>query len=68
MYVTSIAVATIEADEAVTSSDFLTIIGIALPKGANRVILVSFDHFASSDFNVWLQLWQVQSLTLEKGC
>ena len=37
------------------SSDFLKIMGISSQKGANRVIVVSFDHFASSDFNVWLR-------------
>ena len=30
-----IAVATIEADEAIASSDFLKIMGISSPKGAN---------------------------------
>ena len=31
-----IAVATTEADEAIASSDFLKIMGISSPKGANR--------------------------------
>ena len=54
-----IAVATTGADEAIASSDFLKIMGISPKKGATRVILVSFDHFASSDFNVWLRSWNV---------
>ena len=51
---TSTAVATTEADEAIASSDFLKIIGIAPQKGANLGDSCQFDHFASSDFNVWL--------------
>ena len=51
----SIAVATTEADEAIASSDFLKIMGISPQKEPTRVILVRFDHFASSDFNVWLR-------------
>ena len=51
--VTHIAVATIEEDEAIASSDFLKITGISAQNEPTRVILVSFDHFASSDFNVW---------------
>ena len=52
-----IAVATTEADEAIASSDFLKIIGISPQKEPTGVILVSFDHFALSDFNVWLRSW-----------
>ena len=49
----SIAVATMEADEAIhlifsESCVFLS----PTQKGPTGVILVSFDHFASSDFNV----------------
>ena len=51
----NVAVATTEADEAIASSDFLKIIGLSPQKEPNGVILVSFDHFASSDFNVWLR-------------
>ena len=54
----SIAVAAIEADEAIASSDFLKIMGISPQKEPTGVILVSFDHFASSDFNVWLRPWE----------
>ena len=50
-----IAVATTEADEAIASSDFLKIMGISPQKEPTGVILVSFDHFALSDFNVWLR-------------
>ena len=46
------AVATIEADEAISSSDFLKIMGISPQKDPTGVILVSFDHFAWSDVNV----------------
>ena len=35
--------------------------GISLPKGANRVILVSFDQSASFDFIVWLRSWEYSS-------
>ena len=45
-----IAVATTEA-----SSDFLKIMGISPQKEPTGVILVSFDHFTSSDFNGWLR-------------
>ena len=44
------------------SSDFLTIMGISLPpQKNNRVILVSFDHSALSDFIVWLRSWEYSS-------
>ena len=46
-----IAVATTEADEAIPSSDFLKIMGIPPQKETTGVILVSFDHFTSSDFD-----------------
>ena len=59
----TIAVATTEADEAIASSDFLKIMGTSPQKGANRMILVTFDHFTSSDFNVWLRSWSRMSLT-----
>ena len=49
------AVATIEADEAVASSVFVQIMGTPLKKLLVRVILVIFRHFASSDFKVWLR-------------
>ena len=49
------AVATIEADEAVASSVFVQIMGTALKKMLVRVILIIFGHFASSDFKVWLR-------------
>ena len=53
------AVATIEADEAVASSTassvFVQIMGTSLKKLLVRVILVIFGHFASSDFKVWLR-------------
>ena len=49
------AVATIEADEAVASFDFVQIMGTPLKKLLVRVILVIFSHFASSDFKVWLR-------------
>ena len=49
-----IAVATIEADVAIASSDFLKIMVFPSKKEPTGVFLVSFDHFASSDFNVWL--------------
>ena len=49
------AVATIEADEAVASSVFVQIMGTSLKKLLVRVILVIFGHFASSDFKVWLR-------------
>ena len=49
------AVATIEADEAVASSVFVQIMGTPLKKLLARVILVIFRHFASSDFKVWLR-------------
>ena len=49
------AVATIEADEAVASSVFVQIMGISLKKLLVRVTLVIFGHFASSDFEVWLR-------------
>ena len=52
-----IAVATTEADEANASSDFLKIMGISQKKEPTGVILVSFDHFAPTDFNVWLRSW-----------
>ena len=58
----TIAVATTEADEAIASSDFLKIMGSFPQKEPTRVILVSFDHFASSDFNVWLWLWVHQQV------
>ena len=51
----AIAVATVEADEAVASSVFVQIMGTSLKKLLVRVILVSFGHFASSDFKVWLR-------------
>ena len=51
------AVATIEADEAVASSVFVQIMGTALKKLLVRVILIIFGHFASSDFKVWLRWW-----------
>ena len=38
-------------------SDFLKIMGISPQKEPTGVILVSFDHLASSDFNVWLRSW-----------
>ena len=49
------AVATIEADEAVASSVFVQIMGTPLKKLLDRVILVIFGNFASSDFKVWLR-------------
>ena len=49
------AVATIEADEAVASSVFVQIMGTSLKKLLVRVNLVIFGHFASCDFKVWLQ-------------
>ena len=49
------AIATIEADEAIASSDFLKIMGFPPQKEPTGVILVSFYHFALSDFNVWLR-------------
>ena len=49
------AVATIEADEAVASSVFVQIMGTSLKKLLVRSILVIFGHFASSDFKVWLR-------------
>ena len=52
-----IAVATTEADKAITLSDFLKIMGISTDGYFPGVILVTFDHFASSDFNVWLWSW-----------
>ena len=51
----AMAVATIEADEAVASSVFVQIMGTSLKKLLGRVILVIFGHFASSDFKVWLR-------------
>ena len=51
----SMAVASIEADEAVASSVFVQIMGTALKKLLVRVILIIFGHFASSDFKVWLR-------------
>ena len=57
----AIAVATTEADEAITSSDFLKIMGISFQKGANwgdSGQFWSLVHFASSDFNVWLRSYQ----------
>ena len=54
------AVATIEADEAVASSVFVQIMGTSLKKMLVRVILVNFGHFASSDFKVWLR-WCIAS-------
>ena len=57
-----ITIATTEADKAIALSDFLRIMGIYPPKGANRgdscQFCVSFDHFTSSDFNVWLWSWR----------
>ena len=53
--VITMAVATIEADEAVASSVFVQIMGTSLKKLLVRVILVIFGHFASSDFKVWLR-------------
>ena len=50
-----ITVATTEADEAIASCDFLKIMGISNEKGAKGMTLASFDHFASSDFNVQLR-------------
>ena len=49
------AVATIEADEAVASSVFVQIVGTPLKKLLVRVILFILGHFASSDFKVWLR-------------
>ena len=46
----SIAIATTEA-----LSDFLKIMAISPQKEPAGVILVSFDHFAASEFNIWLQ-------------
>ena len=51
----AMAVATIEADEAVASSVFVQIMGTPLKILLVRVILVIFGHFASSDFKVWLR-------------
>ena len=56
-YGSSMAVATIEAHEAVASSVFVQIMGTALKKLLVRVILIIFGHFASSDFKVWLRWW-----------
>ena len=53
------AVATIEADEAVASSVFVLIMGTSLKKLLVKVILVIFGNFASSDFNVWLRWWSL---------
>ena len=56
--IVTIAVASTEADEAIAaSSDFLKIIGISPQNEPTGVIQVIFDHFASSDFNVWLRWW-----------
>ena len=52
---TVMAVATIEADEAVALSVFVLIMGIPLKKLLVGVILDSFGHFASSNFKVWLR-------------
>ena len=43
----------------IASSDFLQNHGYFHPrkKEPTRVFLASFDHFASSDFNVWLRSW-----------
>ena len=49
------AVATIEADEAVASSVFVQIMGTPLKKLLVGVTSVIFGHFASSDFKVWLR-------------
>ena len=43
------AVATIEADEAVASSVFVQIMGTSVKKLMISVILVIFGHFTSSD-------------------
>ena len=56
----SMAVATIEADEAVASSVFVQIMGTSLKKVLVRIILAIFGHFASSDFKVWLRWWLQQ--------
>ena len=53
----TMAVATIEADEAVASSVFVQIMGTSLKNLLVRVILVIFGHFALSDFKVWLRWW-----------
>ena len=51
----TITVATTEADRVITLYDFLKIVGISPQKEPTGVILVSFDHFDSFDFNVWLR-------------
>ena len=61
----SIAVATIEADEAMASSDFLKIMVFPPQKEPTGVILVSFDHFASSDFNVCLRPWRDKNMLFQ---
>ena len=57
-----IAVATTEADKAIASSDFLKIMGISQQNEPTGVILVIFDHFASSDFIVWLRFPYIEYL------
>ena len=51
-----IAVATIEADKAIASSDFLKIMGISPQKGANRrfwSVLIISPCPSDIPFNVW---------------
>ena len=52
-----IAIATTEASEAIASSDFLKIMGISPPEGANRGDSDQFWSLRLVDFNVWLQSW-----------
>ena len=59
------AVATIEADEAVASSVFVQIMGTSLKKLLVRIIFRVFGHFASSDFKVWLRRWFLLDYSVE---
>ena len=58
-YVDYTAVNTTEADEAI-ASEFSQNHGYFPNKQEpTRVILISFDYFTSSDFNIWLRSWIV---------